>query len=154
MIAWRLLIHLLIGTALLGAITHQVVAMWARGSVVGGSFLSEYAKVRDVRFTWPIIVLYVLVVLLGSTIYPLYRLDVRPAFEEMSMGWAIGLFEVKEHLAAIGLGCLPLYAHLWRCSEYAETHPRDRRAVTTLLALIVWFDFLAGHILNNIRGLS
>ncbi len=149
----RLIIHGLIAVALLGAITHQAVAMFARGRIRRNLFVGQYAAVRDVRFTRAIVALYVLVVGLGSTLYPAYRLDVRIPFEEMSMGWAVGLFEIKEHLAALGLASLPLYAHLWR-PEFAETHARDRRVVTTFIAAIVWLDFLVGHVLNNVRGLA
>ena len=31
---------------------------------------------------------------------------------------------------------------------------RTRTALTTLLAFIVWWAFLAGHVVNNIRGLG
>lgn len=64
-----------------------------------------------------------------------------------------GLFEVKEHWGGVGLGLLPLYAWLWH-SPQAVDAVRDRRIVTALLAAIVWFDFIAGHVLNNLRGLA
>jgi hypothetical protein len=47
---------------------------------------------------------------------------------------------------------LPLYAYVWRPQNTA-THSRDRLMITVLLSLIVWLDFIAGHVLNNIRGL-
>jgi hypothetical protein len=65
----------------------------------------------------------------------------------------VGLFEVKEHWAGIGVGCLPLYLYVWR-AERAQSHRADRLAVTLILSVIVWTDFLAGHVLNNIRGLG
>ena len=60
-------------------------------------------------------------------------------------------FEMKEHFAGIGMSLLPIYYWLWR-PEIADTHRRDRVAITSILAFIVWWDFLIGHILNNIRG--
>jgi hypothetical protein len=30
----------------------------------------------------------------------------------------------------------------------------DRKIITLLLAAIAWFDFIVGHVLNNIRGLA
>jgi hypothetical protein len=62
-----------------------------------------------------------------------------------------GAFELKEHFAAVGLGLLPAYWHSWRQpleAAYAST----RAILTALLAFIVWWNFLVGHILNNIRG--
>jgi hypothetical protein len=98
-----------------------------------------------------VVSLYVAQVALGAIIYPAYRLNVRIPFEEMGMGWAVGLFEVKEHFAAIGLAVLPLYFANWR-AQSASTHRLDRIAITLILSFIVWWDFLVGHILNNIRG--
>jgi hypothetical protein len=31
-------------------------------------------------------------------------------------------------------------------------HARTRAALTGMLAFIVWWNFLVGHIVNNIRG--
>jgi len=61
------------------------------------------------------------------------------------------LFELKEHFAGIGLMSLPFYAQSWRSPQ---THPRDRIMMSCLLAFIVWWDFIVGHILTNIRGLA
>lgn len=46
---------------------------------------------------------------------------------------------------------LPVYLVMWRPSQ-SDTHVLDRRLITALLALVVWFDFLVGHVLYNIRG--
>ena len=153
MLTTLLVAHGLIAVALLGAVTHQVSALFVRGRIADGRFLGRYAGVRQERFTWAIVVLYGLVVGIGATLYPSYRVDVRIPFEEMQLGWAIGLFEIKEHAGAIGLGLLPLYAHLWR-PQFDATHTRDRRMMSALLAAIVWFNFVTGHVLNNIRGLA
>jgi hypothetical protein len=98
------------------------------------------------------VLLYLAGVTLGAIIYPSYRLNVRVPFEQMSLGWAVGLFELKEHFGGIGLALLPVYAWLWR-PDQTQSHKVDRMAVTALLAFIVWWDFLVGHVLNNIRGL-
>jgi hypothetical protein len=47
---------------------------------------------------------------------------------------------------------LPLYWLLWRRPPEAGAKPA-RIAVTLMLAFIVWYGFLVGHVLNNIRGL-
>jgi hypothetical protein len=146
-----LILHGLVGVALLGAITHQLVSMWRRRTKRSGSFVDRYSGVNQQVFVAAVLVLYVVQMVLGAVIYPTYRLNVRIPFEEMALFSAVGLFEMKEHFAGIGVGLLPLYAWLWR-PAVADTHRRDRLAVTSILAFIVWFGFLVGHILNNIRG--
>jgi hypothetical protein len=153
MVTFLLILHALIGVALLGALTHQVVSALRRRTVRSGSFADRYSGVEQRTFTLTVVILYVAQVAVGAVIYPSYRLDVRIPFEEMSLGWAIGLFELKEHFAAIGLGLLPLYVYTWRAQTAASLR-RDRVAMTSLLAFIVWWDFLVGHVLNNIRGLA
>ena len=55
---------------------------------------------------------YLLTFLMGWLIYPVFRVDVRAAFLDKLNPWATGLFEIKEHLAAVGafvaLGVLSL----------------------------------------------
>lgn len=114
--------------------------------------MDRYSAVRPQSFTVAIVLLYVVNVCLGAVLYPSYRLNVREPLEEMSLAWALGLFELKEHFGGIGLGLLPLYTYTWR-AELADTHRRDRIALTVLLAVIVWWNFLVGHVVNNIRGL-
>ena len=146
-----LIIHSLTGVALLGAITHQLISMWRKRGVRSGSFIDRYTGVNQNIFVSAVVVLYIAQIVLGAVIYPTYRVNVRIPFEEMALAKAIGLFETKEHFAGIGIGLLPLYAWLWR-PDVADSHRRERLAVTTLLAFIVWWGFLIGHILNNIRG--
>ena len=62
------------------------------------------------------------------------------------------VFEIKEHLAAIGLGLLPAYSFFWRTPLVVE-QAVTRRNLTWILAGLVWWNFLVGHILNNIKGL-
>jgi len=153
MVTGLLILHSIVGVALLGALTHQLVSLLRRSTQRAGNFLERYSSVNARTFTVAVSVLYVVQVALGAIVYPAYRLQVRIPFEEMSLGWAVGLFELKEHFAGIGLGMLPLYASTWQSpSESAQR--RDRLIVTALLTLIVWWDFLVGHVLNNMRGLA
>lgn len=145
-----LIAHGLIATALLGAILHQAVAVLRPAVRNGGTFLSRYTAVGPPGFRNAVIMLYVASFVLGGVIYPAYRLDARVPLEEMQLGWAIGLFEIKEHFGGIGLAALPLYARAWNPARPAGP---GRTAITLLLAFIVGFDFLGGHVINNIRGL-
>jgi hypothetical protein len=155
-----LILHGLAATALLGALTHQLVSLLRAGGTnpVGAralpntSFIHRYATVRHGGFAGAVVVLYIVCVVLGAVIYPIYRVEVRVPFEDMSLFWAVGLFEIKEHWGGIGLGVLPLYLYAWRSGD-TSGHARDRLILTLLLSVIVWGDFLAGHFLNNIRGL-
>jgi hypothetical protein len=146
-----LLLHMLVGTALLGAVTHQALAIARRPDRGKTSFLSRYRSVSRPSFTNAVIVMYVLQIVLGSVIYPIYRLDVRIPLEDMQLGWAVGLFEMKEHFGGIGLASLPLYSYVWRPGGGA-TDRLGQRAMTWVIAAIVWFDFIVGHVINNIRG--
>jgi len=151
MVVALLILHSLVAVTLLGAITHQAVSLLRRRTTRNGTFGDRYTGVRQGTFTSAVVALYVVALGIGSVIYPSYRLNVRIPFEEMSLGWAVGLFELKEHFAGIGLSVLPLYAYTWRVE--AQTGDRNRVALTLLLASIIWWDFLVGHVLNNIRGL-
>src|ERR1700685_842072 len=143
-ITFLLILHGLVGVALLGALTHQTVSMLRQRRVPSGSFIGRYFGVNQTTFTMAGVSLYIAQVALGALIYPSYRLNVRIPFEEMSMGWAVGLFELKEHFAGIGLGLLPLYFVNWQAHS-ASSHRPDRIAITMLLSFIVWWDFLVGH---------
>jgi len=61
------------------------------------------------------------------------------------------LFDLKEHFAAIGLALLPAYWVCWR-RPHADELAQTRTALTSILAFIVWWSFLTGHVANNIMG--
>ena len=97
------------------------------------------------------IVLYAVSTLLGGIIYLYFRVDVRPELERAGHWHALGFFDLKEHFAAIGLALLPVYWVCWRrprADDRAQTHI----ALTSILAFIVWWAFLTGHVANNIMG--
>jgi hypothetical protein len=108
--------------------------------------------VNQASFTGVIALLFVTNVVLGALLYPHYRLEVRIPFEEMQLGWAVGIFELKEHFAGLGLGVLPLYTKMWRTTPDGAGL-KLRTGLTLILTFIVWWDFIVGHVLNNIRGL-
>ena len=146
-----LIVHGLLAVALLGAITHQATSVWAPARKPAGSFVGRFRAVPGASYANAIIVLYLLAFLLGGIIYPEYRIEVRTVVEQLGLWPQNGAFELKEHFAAVGLGILPAYWHYWR-QPLSEEHARTRAALTAMLAFIVWWNFLVGHILNNIRG--
>ena len=152
MITVLLIVHGLLAVALLGATTHQAVSVRSRPPGLDRSFVDHFGGVTPSVFPGAIVVLFLLTIVGGGFLYPQYRLDVRPSLEEMQLGAANGVFEIKEHLAAMGLGLLPAYWYCWK-APLSVDHAATRRYLTWLLAFIVWWGFLAGHVLNNIKGL-
>jgi len=146
-----LIIHGLLAVALLGAITHQTISVYAPVVKRTGSFVSSLRSVPSSTYTNVIVVLFVLTAIMGSIVYPDYRVNVRTMLQDYRMFKAEGAFEVKEHIIAIALGLLPAYWLYWR-QPLAAQYPKTRAALTAFLCVAVWYGFLAGHILNNIRG--
>lgn|SRR6185436_11928156 len=157
MIVVLLLLHGLLAVALLGAITHQALSVLPLAPAQARrSFVGRFRSVNGPAYATPIVVLFVVTAIGGALLYPQYRIDVRPALEDMQNAAANGVFEIKEHLIAIGLGLLPAYWLLWQQPDNAQAPgaaSTARRALTWLLALFVWWGFIIGHVLNNIRGM-
>jgi hypothetical protein len=154
MITALLIVHGLMAVTLLGAITHQALSVVSTGGATAGrrSFFSRFRSVNAPAYAGPIVVLFVMTTLLGGLLYPQYRVDVRVLLEDMQLRAANGVFEIKEHFIAVGLGSLPAYWLSWRtplAAEFAST----RRYLTWLLAFFVWWAFIVGHVLNNTKGL-
>jgi hypothetical protein len=149
-----LLAHHLAAVFLLGAMTHQAAATLAAPGPKNG-FVDAFRRVSPGRFASPIALCYAALFVLGTLIYPAYRVHARAAFLDANAPWAVALFELKEHFAAVGLGVLPVYVSSWRGAG-RETRPSEataRRALTLLLACIVWWNFLVGHVLVDLKGI-
>jgi hypothetical protein len=148
---YLILLHGLLAVVLLGGITHQAVAVaWPSRSKSG--IANSYRSTNSSVYTNANIVLYLVTATLGGIIYPVYRVGVRSFLENARLMAATGSFELKEQFVAVGLGMLPLYWLLWNRPPESGVRPA-RIAVTLILCAIVWYGFLVGHILNNIRGL-
>lgn len=150
MITVLLILHGLLAVALLGAITHQAFSTSKRPAA-RRNFIDKYRGVSAGSYSNAIVVLFVVTCIGGALLYPTYRLDVRPTLEDLDLRAANGVFEIKEHLAAIGLGLLPAYWVFWR-QPLTLDGVVARRYLTWILAFIIWWNFLVGHVLNNIRG--
>jgi hypothetical protein len=146
-----LIAHGLVAVALLGAITHQTVSAWLPVAKPVGSFTGRFRAVSGAAYTNAIIVLYIATAMLGAIIYPEFRISIRGVLDEMDLPAAMGAFELKEHFAVVGLAVLPAYWYFWR-PRAAPEYSRTRRALTTILAFVTWWNFLVGHVVNNFRG--
>jgi hypothetical protein len=130
---------------------HQTLAAWAPARGRPDSFFGRFRAVPSVSYANAIVILYVVSTLLGGTVYLNFRVDIRPHLERAGDWQALGLFDLKEHFVAIGLALLPAYWVCWR-EWRADKSSRTPAALTLILAFIVWWSFLIGHVLNNIMG--
>jgi hypothetical protein len=95
--------------------------------------------------------LWVLTWIMGAWIYTKYRIYVRIPIEQAGHWKTQGFFELKEHAATIGSGLLPLYWYFWKNAQ-ERAYDGARIGLTVVLALFCWFNFIVGHVVNNVRG--
>ncbi len=148
-----LIIHGLLAVALLGALTHQAmsVIMPVRQPAIPASFMTRFRAVQGAGYAGAVCLLWVVTFIFGAWIYTKYRIYVRMPIEAQGFWKTQGFFEMKEHLATIGLGLLPIYWYLWKNSRNAD-YDSARKWVTVYLVGACWFNFLVGHVVNNVRG--
>ena len=146
------LVHGLISVALLGAITHQAFAVTARRvEARNTSFMARFRGTDPGAYSTAIVVLFATVILTGAFLYPSYRMVVRPTLQALDLRAANGVFEIKEHLSAIGLIMLPAYWAAWRQPLVPE-YSAARIGLTWILASMVWWNFVVGQLLVTIKG--
>ena len=153
---WTILVivHALLAVALLGALTHQAAAVLAPPRVdATRGFVTRFRSVSGPSYAAAVCVLWVLTFILGGWIYAKYRIYVRIPIEQEGFWKTLGAFELKEHLTTIGLGLLPFYWHLWK-NVRNTAYDSARKWLTVVLAVICWYAFLAGHVVNNTRGFA
>lgn len=154
MTAFWTILHGLVAIALLGAITHQGLTVWRQPATVPATvFVNRFRSIPAIHFATAITVLYLLTFALGAYIYPTFVLHAKQAIVDLGLRKTVGVFQLKEHIAAVGLGMLPVYWHFWR-SVPLTAGIRTRRLLTTFLMLAVWWNLIVGYVLNNVRGLS
>ena len=152
---WTILfiIHALLAVALLGALTHQAMSVLApvRRAAGAGNFVTRFRAVQGAGYATAICVLWIVTFIFGAWIYAKYRVYVRIPVEQQGYWKTMGVFELKEHLATIGLGLLPAYWFFWKNAHNPE-YDSARRWLTVVIAGLCWYMFLVGHIVNNVRG--
>ena len=152
---WTILfiIHALLAVALLGALTHQAMSVLVpvRHGAASGNFVTRFRAVQGAGYATAVCVLWVVTFIFGAWIYTKYRMYVRIPIEQAGYWKTQGVFELKEHMASIGLGLLPIYWLFWKDARNTE-YDSARKWLTVTLAAFCWFMFLAGHIVNNVRG--
>jgi hypothetical protein len=151
-VGWSILliIHGILAVFLLGAVTHQAVGVVWPVTKRATGFVGAVRSVNGMNYTNAISILFVVTFALGTVIYPTYRVSVRTILQEYRDFKPEGMFEMKEHLLALSLALLPIYWLLWRTAS--DANRTARTVLTSLTAGCVWWAFLTGHIINNIRG--
>src|SRR5690349_565448 len=106
-----LIVHSLLAVATLGALTHQAmsVAMPVRQATAPAGFVTRFRSVYGAGF------------ILGAWIYTKYRIAIRIPLERTGYWKTLGFFELKEHVAALGLGVLPLTGTFGRTRKIPST---------------------------------
>jgi hypothetical protein len=153
-VTYVFIIHGLCAITLLGAVSHQAAAVWwpVRKAVPDPGFVTRFRSVKAANYTNAIIVLFLVTFILGSLVYPTYRINARIYLENLKMSSAVGAFEMKEHILSFAIGLLPAYWYYWRKATGPE-NDTPRRWLVLILAGFIWAAFLIGHVLNNIRGI-
>lgn len=144
-----LVLHGVSAMLLLGAITHQALALWWPQHRGGSGWWHSLRTVHPERYVPAVLVLFCITAAFGAIGYMPFRAIARVQYLDLHAPWATGLFQLKEHASAIGLALLPAYWAAWRESEDRGA----RRAFTTFLTIVTWWNFIVGHIVNNVRGL-
>jgi hypothetical protein len=154
MITTLLLFHGLLAAALIGAITHQTLGVCWAPHAAPGSFFARFRAVNVSSYTNAIIIMFVVQAFVGGVLlYPTYRVSSRVVLEQLRLAAPVGIFDLKEHFSTIALGLLPAYGYYWRQPLSDET-TNLRKFLTTIIAFTVWWNFLVGHFINNLRGLG
>jgi len=150
MVTFLLVLHGIFSVFLLGAVTHHAMGVFWPRRPGQNNFVARARGLNPAGYVEAIIVLYVIEFVLGALLYPTYRVLARPPLQDLMLTYIIGLFEVKENFAAIVLAMLPAYWYFWKkAPEYTTT----RSAITGILFIVVWYNMIAGHLVNNARGL-
>ena len=154
---WTILMiaHGLCAVALLGALTHQAMSVLKPVRVGTGpsGFITRFRSVQGAGYAAAVCVLWIVTYFFGAWIYTKYRMYVRIPIEAQGFFKTQGMFDLKEHIASMGLGLLPIYWFFWKNARDPQ-YDSARRWLTVLLAAMVWYMFLIGHIVNNVRGLG
>jgi hypothetical protein len=151
-VGWSILliVHGILAVFLVGAITHQAIGVAWPVTKKGSGFFQSVRGVNGMSYTDAVIGLFVVTFAIGTIIYPTYRVSVRTVLQEYRLFKPEGMFEMKEHLLALSLALLPIYWLFWH--RASEANRVARAVVTSVIAVAVWWSFLTGHIINNIRG--
>lgn len=137
-----LIVHAVLGCAVVGALTHNFV--WSL-RYLRGAYGRAPAERRFLRWAGR---LFAAAFVGGLLLYPQYKLEVRVGWLDSHRPWVGRLFDIKEHVAAVA--CALLLAQAWLARR---AHPADVKAplgrvvyvsLAGLNAGLVWIVALLG----------
>ncbi len=141
----NVIVHMVLGLLLLGAFTHHLWLLF-KGQI------RERAKAVG-RFAYWGVLSYIACFVWGCFVYPTYKYYVRWLVQDEVAPWATCLFEIKEHTLAAGLAILPFYYLTSRAiKQMDKTTERLHNLSVVVLNVIIWFAFIVGAILVDLRG--
>jgi len=146
-----LLVHLILAVGLVGALTHQAMAVALPVRQPAGGIVTRFRAVAAPGYATAVCVLWVLTFIVGSFIYTKYRIYIRIPIEQAHDYKTGGFFDFKEHVSSLGLVLLPAYWYFWKNAQNRE-YDSARKGVTLVLCAMAWFLFIVGHVVNNTRG--
>ncbi|TAK26945.1 MAG: hypothetical protein EPO40_18365 [Myxococcaceae bacterium] len=94
---------------------------------------------------------YLAVYVLGTLIYPRYRVEVRANWLDDHAPWASVLFDLKENLATL-LGPLVLAMVVLSRAEEPAKPSRALLGCAAAVALGVWFNVVSGLLVGSMRS--
>src|ERR1700681_3639793 len=127
-----LLVHLLFAVALLGALTHQAMAVALPVRRAAGGIVTRFRAVPAPGYATAVCVLWVLTFIVGSYIYTKYRIYVRIPIEQAAYWKTQGFFDFKDHVGSIGLVLLPAYWFFWKNAQNPDVRHRWHRDLSHL----------------------
>jgi hypothetical protein len=140
------MVHLLLAAFALGTVTHHWRLLLRRH--VPTAPLARYAKWMAIG--------YPLALLMGVLIYPSYNVLVRKppiGVLETTHRWAVGLFEIKEHLGTVALIMLPwLVLSARRYGLLSRLERINYVAATWVFTILVYYSFLAGGLVTAVKS--
>jgi hypothetical protein len=145
--AWALLmVHLLIAAFTLGAVTHHWWLLLRRDPPQ--ALRAKYAKWAAVS--------YPLALVAGVLIYPSYNVLVRKppiGVLEATHRWAVGLFEIKEHLGTLALVMLPwLVLSAYRYGQLSRLERINYAVATWVFTIFVYYVFITGGLVTAVHS--
>lgn len=146
--SFLLLLHLFVTFVLVGCMTHNLLIVIG---YIGGKFNRQKLELYYTKISlWSYVIVYVI----GALIYPAYRVYIRYNYFDPQLPWATGLFETKEHWAAVGLAMFFVYYLLRKNLRPAEEKDKLWFYVPLcfLLNIIIWYKVVAGCYLSLLKG--
>ncbi len=137
-----LFVHLILAVGLLGALTHQAMAVALPVQTTSRRHSHPLSCGTRRRICHGGLRAVDLTYIVGSYIYTKYRIAIRIPLEAGHYYKTGGFFDFKEHVATLGLVLLPAYWYFWKSSEPCLDNAR--KGVTIVLAVMCWFLFIVG----------